>query len=604
MRKYILFGYVALVWSLQSTAQVSLVSPQKPSNKDSISLTYNPKDVNAKLNGNEPIYARITTYCQDGSIEKFHVTLSAKNEKFEQDFNLPLNAASFKVEFYTLNKDDEAATQSLKVYDNKYQLPVKGAYLEALMSEKLDSIFQLEITNYPTHYLAYAKYINVISMIKESTKAKQTIKALQSKLIQIPIAKNGVAPAGLLAALCLSYAKTGDLNTGKKYLFQLFEMYPLTTATAFAFSIYNYEYYKLSNQQVEEDVKVKLKGIFIHTPEAAICKDINIYGYLKNDLSIPVEAFEKVIKPLYPKDQVPYYALYNLPELYLERKINLDTAKQLLLNAVAKFQDGSIQHQYRLDYGHFQMYVPYLLLNLAKVNLLKNELQEALFNSSAAIQLLSGSNTEGNFLPLILEVRAQAYEKMGNTNLAFDDYKKLYLIGQTTALDSLQRLFPLVNVKQKDFTSFIASLKPNQDKNMANKDLAPNFSGTDLKGNKVSLADLKGKIVVLNIWGIGCGPCIAEMPMLNELVKTYQNQPDVVFIAITADQKDALTNFFKNRSFAYKVINNAGNISAQFNTNALPVHMVIGKNGEVINRSIGAREDIKQFLKQLIDLNL
>ena len=604
MRKYLLFSYITLLWSLHSTAQVSVVRPQKPNSKDRINLTYNPREANAKLNGNEAIYARITSYCQDGSIEKFHVGLSAKNEKFEQDFSLPLTTASFKVEFYTLNKDDEGAAQNLLVYDSKYQLPVRGAYLEAFMSEKVDSLFQLEIKNYPTHYLAYAKYINVIAMIKEPLKAKQMIKVLQSKLLQIPMAKNDVQPVGLLAALCLSYAKTGDLSIGKKYLFQLFDHYPLTAETAFAFSIYNYEYYKSSNQQIEDDVKAKLKFIFTNMPAASVSKNINMYNYLKNDLSIPVEAFENVIKPLYAQDEVAYYALTDLPELYLERKINLDTAKQLLLNAVARFQDGSIQHQYRLDYGHFQMYVPYLLLNLAKVNLLKNEIQEALFNSSAAIQLLSGSNTEGNFLPLILEVRAQAYEKMGNTNLAFDDYKKLYMIGQATALDSLQRLFPLVNVKQKDFTSFIATLKPNQDKNAANKDLAPNFSGTDLKDNKVSLADLKGKIVVLNIWGIGCGPCIAEMPMLNELVKAYQNQPDVVFIAITADQKDDLTNFFKSRSFAYKVINNVGNISTQFNTNALPVHMVIGKNGEVINRSIGAREDIKQFLKQLIDLNL
>jgi thiol-disulfide isomerase/thioredoxin len=604
MRKYFLFVYIALALSLHSKAQVSVVSPQKPNTKDSISLTYNPKEVNAKLNGNEPIYARIITYCQDGSIEKFHVVLSAKNGKFEQDFNLPLTAASFKVEFYTLNKDDEDATQNLKVYDNKHQLPIKGAYLEAFMSEKVDSIFQLEITNYPTHYLAYAKYINVISMIKEPAKAKQLIMTIQNKLLQLHIVKNKVQPAGLLAALCLSYAKTGDLATGKTYLFQLFDHYPQAAETAFAFSNYNYEYYKSSSQQIEDDVKARLKAIFINMPKAAVSKDINMYNYLKDDLNIPVEAFENVIKPLYAQDQVSYYALTNLPELYLERKVHLDTAKKLLLNAIARFQDGTIQHQYRLNYSHFQMYVPYLLLNLAKVNLLKNELQEALFNSSAAMQLLSGSNTEGNFLPLILEVRAQAYEKIGNASLAFDDYKKLYTIGQATALDSLQRLFPMVNVKQKDFTSFIAALKPNQGKNVANKDLAPNFSGTDLKGNKVSLADLKGKIVVVNIWGIGCGPCIAEMPMLNELVKAYQNQPDVVFIAITADQKDALTNFFKNRSFAYQVINNVGSISAQFNTNALPVHMVIGKNGEVINRSIGARADIKQFLKQLIDLNL
>jgi len=109
---------------------------------------------------------------------------------------------------------------------------------------------------------------------------------------------------------------------------------------------------------------------------------------------------------------------------------------------------------------------------------------------------------------------------------------------------------------------------------------------------------------VLNIWGIGCGPCIAEMPELNKLVKQFSNQSNAVFLALSADKTESLLKFFKDRQFDYRVLNNGGKIAESFNTNALPIHMVIGKNGEIISRSIGARENIKEFLQNVITANL
>src|SRR5215217_207039 len=58
--------------------------------------------------------------------------------------------------------------------------------------------------------------------------------------------------------------------------------------------------------------------------------------------------------------------------------------------------------------------------------------------------------------------------------------------------------------------------KERQAKLMAliNQPLA-DFSFTDIKGNKLSKTDLKGKVVVFNFWFVECGPCIREMPELN-----------------------------------------------------------------------------------------
>jgi thiol-disulfide isomerase/thioredoxin len=407
-----------------------------------------------------------------------------------------------------------------------------------------------------------------------------------------------------LVALCLANAKIGNLAIAKQSLFSLFDGYPIAEETAFAFSIYNYEYYKASGKQIEKDVRASVKKIFINYPKAAICKDANVFEYLRNDPEISTLAFEKVIKPQFATGQISYYALGNLPELYIERKEQLDSAKKMLILSIERFQTGEIQHQYLLNNGHYQMYVPFLLFDIAKINSLQGDQQSAITNTSAAMQILTGSNVEGNFLPLMLSLRAAAYTKLGNFNLALEDYKKLYLNGNTGVLDSMQRLFPLCDVKQATFATFVAFLKSKSGVKNEKQNLLSNFVGTDLKGNQVSLNDLKGKIVVLNVWGIGCGPCIAEMPVLNELVKMYKDNNNVKFIAVTADQKKDLLAFFKHRTFDYRVLSNVAHITETFNTNALPVHMVIGKSGEIINRSIGSREDIKSYLKGIIDANL
>lgn len=602
MKKYFLL--LCCAFALPSMAQVGEVFPAHPSVGDTIRLSYNQTSANAQLKGISPIYARITRYLQDGSIEKRHLTLHDTDGRLQAFFVLPQQTASFKIDFYSLNKDDEQAGQNRLVYEKDNGKPVKGAYLDSFFSNKVDSLFRLEISGHPDHYYAYARMMNVVAMINDPETAKVEISSFLKDLdllaAQHAEAKND---AGLMAAYCVGLAKTNRLQEAKTYLYRLLELYPAKAETAFAFSIYNYENYKATNLQLEEDVRAKLKKIYIDYPDAAICSDANAFEYLRTDASIPTSAFEKVIRRQLAKDQLPYYALGNLPELYMSRHEKLDTAKQLLLNAIKRFQDGSIQHQFRLNHGHYQMYVSNLLMDLAKVNALQGDFQDAIINLSAAIQVIGGHSAEGNFMPEMLKQRATSFEALGQLNLALEDYKRLYQIGEVNIMQDLERLYPLCDVKAQTFSGFLATLKAKEGQAKAQETII-HFAGTDMDGNEVKLSDFKGKIVVVNIWGIGCGPCIAEMPELNRLVKEYAGRKEVVFLAITADPKENLLKFLKNKKFDYKVINGVKNIAEIFNTNALPVHVVIGKNGEVVNRSIGARANIRTYLKSVIDASL
>ena len=53
---------------------------------------------------------------------------------------------------------------------------------------------------------------------------------------------------------------------------------------------------------------------------------------------------------------------------------------------------------------------------------------------------------------------------------------------------------------------------------------------TDLSGNKLNTADLRGKIIIFNLWATWCPPCVAELPGFNEIAREYAD--DVVIVAV------------------------------------------------------------------------
>ena len=65
----------------------------------------------------------------------------------------------------------------------------------------------------------------------------------------------------------------------------------------------------------------------------------------------------------------------------------------------------------------------------------------------------------------------------------------------------------------------------------------------DLEGKTVRLGDLKGKVVVLDLWATWCGPCVAMIPHEREMVKRHKDKP-FALVSISVDtEKRTLTDF-------------------------------------------------------------
>ena len=69
---------------------------------------------------------------------------------------------------------------------------------------------------------------------------------------------------------------------------------------------------------------------------------------------------------------------------------------------------------------------------------------------------------------------------------------------------------------------------------------APDYAFSDEAGKPLKVADLKGKVVVLNIWATWCAPCVTEMPTLAKLQAAYAGQP-VEIVAVSIDTETSAT---------------------------------------------------------------
>ncbi len=109
---------------------------------------------------------------------------------------------------------------------------------------------------------------------------------------------------------------------------------------------------------------------------------------------------------------------------------------------------------------------------------------------------------------------------------------------------------------------------------------AQDFETTDMQGNPVKLSDMRGSVVAINFWFIGCKPCIMEMPELNEIVHKFEGK-DVKFIAIATDRKASLEKFAQRKQFDYNVVPDGRDLTKLYGISGYPTHCIIDQEGKI-----------------------
>jgi cytochrome c biogenesis protein CcmG/thiol:disulfide interchange protein DsbE len=136
---------------------------------------------------------------------------------------------------------------------------------------------------------------------------------------------------------------------------------------------------------------------------------------------------------------------------------------------------------------------------------------------------------------------------------------------------------------------------------------APAYASHTLSGDSISLAALRGKVVLLNVWATWCHPCRDEIPQLEALHQKHAARGlEVVGVSIdAAGTEDGVRTFMRDFKMTYPIWFDPGEIvSAQFLTIGVPETFLIDRAGVIRWRKIGPITLSDSTLAKALELSL
>jgi len=293
-----------------------------------------------------------------------------------------------------------------------------------------------------------------------------------------------------------------------------------------------------------------------------------------HDVSAAEAAFPKLLE--IDPDWADTYA--TMAVIYIENKQKVDDALNLLDKAE---QDATPDFHRSMTFHIFSVLSPDSSRNQgmlaywraqAYLQLGKPEL--ALPQSQRAAEQLKSSSAD--------YVLAQAYEAAGQNQKAVDAYLKAIARPSGQQLEQEKRLEALwVSGGFGTKEQLEQKLKAEQDETFKKANYVPRivdrpvpeYVFTTLKGEKFRSTDLKDKTVVLNFWGVWCGPCLPELPGFQVL---QQKHPEIVVAALTiSSEPEKLASLIQEQKLDTLRIATADSLKDAFVPGGVPITYVI-----------------------------
>jgi len=116
---------------------------------------------------------------------------------------------------------------------------------------------------------------------------------------------------------------------------------------------------------------------------------------------------------------------------------------------------------------------------------------------------------------------------------------------------------------------------------------APEFTLPDLLGNKISLADHRGRPVIIDFWATWCAPCVEQIPVLNAFQAAHYGEVSVLGIAVDSRGIEVVAPFATEHGIQYPVLLGNESLAQKYGAFGFPSLYVIASDGRIAAKHVG-----------------
>ncbi|MEA1877725.1 MAG: redoxin domain-containing protein, partial [Bacteroidota bacterium] len=556
---------------------VSGYKPANPVPGSEVMVWYNPSHPKATISPQEAIYASVT-FMSDKEFDFKHrqYTLGSDGDRYCARIPIPDDCMKITLYYYTASTNSfDWAGLEIDVY-NKSGIPIKDQYPAYAYRNKWFP--------YPFEFGEDTACMMILEEIKEVEKLRDE------------------DPLGVAYSLAYGYMLAGEEAKSRQEILGMLDKYPGHQLTFQSLTSYSYLVYagKIDNPEGAAEIDSLHLDMVTKYPDRRIAR---MYLIGKDTRNVSLELIEQICRNWMndePDDAQPYMRLagrYHDEGHHPKKVIGLaEKGIELLLDPRNRIYLDLKGAMTRIYLSYFSYYTASAWVQLSEFGkALSAAVQANAYMASASNKLLEG----------------QIWMGLGNYSEAEKVLIEAMKLGSGEVEAELRKVYTIYDRSGKSYDDYLAiklgkdSGKSQQQKKVeqpevkSNVPSAPDFGVTTMDGKKLSLKNLDGKIIVINFWNLGCGPCRAEMPDLNKLVEKYKDD-EVLFIAFSNDQRIRVVEFFKKKEFNYQIVTEANDVFKAYGVKVLPTHVVINSNGTIHHRLTGGGKNIYEILDNML----